>query len=131
MCCIYSQGTKTHATFSIISVDTIGLDISSLILNQNKRQQSGVNLVKLHNEILVQQTAKKFMASVLWEAKRILSVDYLHIDNTINSLYDCNLLDQLDGKVHAKTWFAAKNHIFHQDNAPGHNTSLANAKFNE
>ncbi|XP_076182871.1 histone-lysine N-methyltransferase SETMAR-like [Ptiloglossa arizonensis] len=46
--------------------------------------------------VRAQKSAKKVLASVFWDAKGILLVDYLQIGKTINSDYYSNLLDQLD-----------------------------------
>jgi histone-lysine N-methyltransferase SETMAR len=45
--------------------------------------------------VRVQKSAKKVLASVFWDAKGILFVDYLQTGKTINSEYYCNLLVQL------------------------------------
>lgn len=49
--------------------------------------------------VRVRKSAKKVMASVFWDAKGILFVDYLKTGKTINSEYYCNLLNQLKEKI--------------------------------
>ena len=53
------------------------------------------------------------MASVFWDAKEILLIDYLQKGKTINYEYYCSLLDQLNEKIREKkSRFAAqKNHF--------------------
>ena len=73
--------------------------------------------------VRVQKSAKKVLASVFWDAKGILFVDYLQSGKTINSDYYCNLLDQLDVKINEKRpGLQKKKIIFHQNNAPSHTT---------
>ena len=42
------------------------------------------------------------MATVFWDAKGVLLIDYLEKGTTINSEYYCNLLDQLHDKIREK-----------------------------
>ena len=62
------------------------------------------------------------MASIFWDAKGVLLIDYLEKGKTINSEYYCNLLDQLDKNIREKkTRFTEeKQSFFHQDNARVH-----------
>ena len=53
-------------------------------------------------QVKSQRSAKKVMASVFWDAKGILLIDYLQKGKTINSEYYCRLLDQLDEKIRVK-----------------------------
>jgi len=62
--------------------------------------------------IRVQKSAKKVMASVFWDAKGILLVDYLQTGKTINTEYYCNLLHQLDAKIREKRPGLQKKKIF-------------------
>lgn len=82
--------------------------------------------------VRVQKSAKKVLASVFWNAKGILFVDYLQTGKTINSDYYCNLLDQLDAKNREKRpGLQKKKIIFHQDNAPAHTAQKTIAKISE
>ena len=82
--------------------------------------------------VRVQKSAKKVMASVFWDAKGILLVDYLQTGKTINSEYYCNLLDQLNGKIREKRpGLQKKKILFHQDNAPCHKSILTMSKIHE
>jgi histone-lysine N-methyltransferase SETMAR len=66
-------------------------------------------------------SAGKVMASVFWDAKGILLIDYLEKGRTITGEYYANLLDQLDAKIQEKRpGLKKKKIIFHQDNAPAH-----------
>ena len=53
-------------------------------------------------QVKSQRSAKKVMASVFWDAKGILLIDYLQKGKAINSEYYCRLLDQLDEKIRVK-----------------------------
>jgi len=78
------------------------------------------------------KSSKKVMASVFWDAKEILLIDYLQTGRTITGEYYCSLLDQLDEKIRKKRpGLAKKKVIFHQDNAPAHKSLFAMAKFKE
>lgn len=82
--------------------------------------------------VRVRKSAKKVMASVFWDAKGILFVDYLQTGKTINSEYYCNLLDQLKEKIREKRpGLQKKKILFHQDNAPCHKSILTMAKIHE
>jgi hypothetical protein len=61
------------------------------------------------------------MASVFWDAERILFIDYLEKGKTITGEYYSNLLTRLDEKIREKRpSLQKKNIIFYQDNAPAH-----------
>lgn len=78
------------------------------------------------------KSSKKIMASVFWDAKGILLIDYLQTGKTITGEYYCSLLDQLDVKIREKRpGLQKKTILFHQDNAPAHKSVLAMAKFKE
>lgn len=82
--------------------------------------------------VKVQKSTKKVLASVFWDAKGILLVDYLKTGKTINSEYYSSLLDQLDQKILEKRpGLQKKKVIFHHDNAPPHKSVLTMAKINE
>lgn len=69
-------------------------------------------------------SANKVMASVFWDAKGIIMVDYLQRGKTINSDYYCELLRRLREALKIKRpGMLTKKVIFHQDNARPH-TSL-------
>ncbi|XP_014274434.1 histone-lysine N-methyltransferase SETMAR-like [Halyomorpha halys] len=72
------------------------------------------------------------MASVFWDAKGILLIDYLPTGQTITGQYYTNLLDQLQEKICEKRpGLARKKVIFHQDNARLHTSAIAMAKLYE
>lgn len=77
-------------------------------------------------------SAGKVMASVFWDAKGILLIDYLPKGRTITGEYYSNLLDQLDAKIRQKRpGLKKKKIIFHQDNAPVHKSALAMGKLRD
>jgi histone-lysine N-methyltransferase SETMAR len=78
------------------------------------------------------KSSKKIMASVFWDAKGILMIDYLQTGKTITGEYYCSLLDQLDVKIREKRpGLKKKKIIFHQDNAPAHKSALTISKLTE
>ncbi|KAF8794524.1 Mariner Mos1 transposase like protein [Argiope bruennichi] len=77
-------------------------------------------------------SARKVIATVFWDVKRILPLDYLERGRTINAEYYANLLDKLDSKVKEKRSHLAKMKvIFHQDNAFVLKTVIVMAKLHE
>lgn len=78
------------------------------------------------------KSAKKVMASIFWDAKGILMIDYLQTGKTITGEYYCSLLDQLDIKIREKRpGLTKKKIIYHQDNAPAHKSALTISKLTE
>jgi hypothetical protein len=58
------------------------------------------------------------LASVLWDARGIIFIDYLKQGHTINSEYKMALLERLNDEIKKKTApFEAKKVLFHHDNA--------------
>ena len=82
-------------------------------------------------QVKSERSAKKIMASIFWDAKGVLLIDYLEKGKTINSEYYCNLLDQLDKNIREKRPGLQKKIIFHQDNARVHTSFLTMVKLNE
>ena len=83
-------------------------------------------------QVKSERSAKKIMASIFWDAKGVLLIDYLEKGKTINSEYYCNLLDQLDKNIREKRpGLQKKTIIFHQDNARVHTSFLTMVKLNE
>lgn len=77
-------------------------------------------------------SAGKVMASIFWDAKGILLIDYLPKGQTITGVYYASLLDKLKQKVNEKRpGLAKKKIIFHQDNARPHTSVIAMAKIHE
>lgn len=77
-------------------------------------------------------SAGKVMASVFWDAKGILLIDYLEKGKTITGEYYANLLDRLDEEIRKRRpGLAKKKIIFHQDNAPAHKSVLAMGKLRD
>uniref|UniRef100_A0A034WT27 Histone-lysine N-methyltransferase SETMAR n=1 Tax=Bactrocera dorsalis TaxID=27457 RepID=A0A034WT27_BACDO len=72
------------------------------------------------------------MASVFWDARGILFVDYLQTGKAIISEYYCYLLDQLKEKIRKKRpGLEMEKTLFQQDNAPCHKSTLTMAKIHE
>lgn len=66
-------------------------------------------------------SAGKVMASVFWDSKGVIMVDYLTKGETINSAYYCTLLRRLRQEIQVKRpGLLRKKVLFHQDNARVH-----------
>lgn len=79
-----------------------------------------------------QQSAGKVMASVFWDVRGVIFIDYLEKGNTINSEYYIALLERLKAEIAKKRPHMAKKKIlFHQDNAPCHKSIKTMAKLHE
>lgn len=77
-------------------------------------------------------SAGKVMASVFWDAKGVLLIDYLPKGETITGRYYTNLLDRLIVKIREKRpGLAKKKILYHHDNAPVHTSGVASQKLTE
>ena len=80
--------------------------------NQNDRHFSGQQLVNL---------VQMIMASVFWDMKGVIFIDYLEKGKTINSDDYIELLKHFNSEIVKKRpHIVKKNNLFHQDNAPCH-----------
>lgn len=80
----------------------------------------------------VVKSAGKVMASVFWDSKGILMVDYLPKGQTITGQYYSNLLHQLREEIKRKRpGMLTKGVLFHQDNASAHTSAVAMAKIHQ
>ena len=72
------------------------------------------------------------MASVFWDAHRVIFIDYLEKGRTNTGAYYAALLDQLLNEIRKK-WphLKKKKIIFHDDNAPCHTSHISQAKKHE
>lgn len=72
------------------------------------------------------------MATVFWDAKGIIHIDYLKKNKTITGAYYAELLDRFDADLKEKRpGLARKKILFHQDNAPSHKSAVAMAKLHQ
>jgi len=72
------------------------------------------------------------MATVFWDAKGIIMIDYLEKGHTITALYYASLLDRLAAEIRDKRpALKRKAVLFLQDNAPAHKAALTMAKLHE
>lgn len=79
-----------------------------------------------------QQSAGKVLASIFWDAKGIIFIDYLEKGKTINSEYYMSLLTRLKEEIAAKRpHMNKKKLLFHHDNAPAHASKVTTQKLNE
>ena len=74
----------------------------------------------------VVSSAGKVMASVFWDTKGIVFIDYLQNGKTINGEYYAKLLRELPQAIKSK-WSGklTKGVLLHQDNAPAHKAQVA------
>ena len=77
-------------------------------------------------KVKVVSPAGKVMASVFWDAKGIVCIDYLQKGKTINGEYYAKLLRELRQAIKSKRLGKlTKGVLLHQDNAPGHKSLVA------
>ena len=72
-------------------------------------------------KLKTQPSAGKVMATVFWDAKGVIMLDFLSKRNTITGVYYANLLDQLRTAIHEKhRGKLSKGVLLHQDNESPH-----------
>jgi histone-lysine N-methyltransferase SETMAR len=77
-------------------------------------------------------SAGKVMASVFWDARGVIFIDYLQKGKSINGVYYANLLQRLSDEIKKKQPHLAKKKVsLHQDNSPVHTSVIAMAKIYE
>ena len=73
-------------------------------------------------------SAEKVAASVFWDAKGIVFIDYLQKRRTINGEYYANLLKEMRQVIKSKRpGKLTKGVLFHQNKAPAHESMVAMA----
>ena len=73
-----------------------------------------------------QSSAGKVVATVFWDAKGVIVLDFLPKRSTITGVYYANLLDQLRTAIHEKRWGKlSKGVLLQQDNARVHTCKVA------
>lgn len=74
----------------------------------------------------------KVMATVFWDARGIIFIDYLQKGKTINGEYYAALLQRLSEEIKTKRPHLAKKKVlFHHDNAPAHTSMIAMSKIHD
>lgn len=77
-------------------------------------------------------SAGKVMATVFWDSRGVVLIDYLEQGRTITGAYYSSLLDKLNDAIKVKRPHLAKKRVlFHQDNAPAHKSRVVAAKLEE
>ena len=77
-------------------------------------------------------SAGKVMATLFWDSRGVILIDYLQKGKTITGAYYASLLDKLKAELAEKRpHFQKKKILFHQDNAPSHTSAVAMAKIHE
>lgn len=72
------------------------------------------------------RSAGKIMASIFWDAKGVLLLDFLESGKTITGVYYAQLLHQLRENIKTKRrGMLTKGVVFHHDNAPAHTSAVA------
>lgn len=75
------------------------------------------------------KSAGKVMATIFWDSKGIILIDYLEKGKTITGQYYSELLDRFDGTLKEKRpHLSRKKVVFHHDNAPAHTSHIVVAK---
>ena len=73
-----------------------------------------------------QQSIRKVIASVFWDAYRVIFINYLEKGRRITRAYYAALLDRLVDEIRKKRpHLKKKKIIFHYDNAPSHTSNIA------
>lgn len=77
-------------------------------------------------------SAGKVMATIFWDAKGIILIDFLPPRKTITGQYYSGLLDRFDAKLkETRPHLAKKKVLFHHDNAPAHTSHIVAAKLHQ
>ena len=77
-------------------------------------------------------SARKVMATVFWDAKRIILIDYLRKGQIITGKYYATLLSRLHGKLQTeRPNLAHKKILFHRDHASTYTFAVLMAKLHE
>ena len=77
-------------------------------------------------KFMTQPSAGKVMATVFWDAKGVIMLDFLPKRSTITGVYYANLLDQLRTAIHEKRrGKLSKGVLLQQDNARVHTCKVA------
>lgn len=77
-------------------------------------------------------SAGKVMATVFWDAKGIILIDYLEKGKTITGVYYASLLSKLNDEIKIKRpHLKRKKVLFHHDNAPAHSSTVVHEKLDE
>ena len=72
------------------------------------------------------------MASVFWDRRRVIFIDYLQKGKTINVKYYAHLLQHLNNEIKKKWPHLSKNKVlFHQDNAAVHTSIITMVEINK
>ena len=77
------------------------------------------------------ESAGKVMATVFWDTRGIIHIDYLPSKQTINGDYYTALLVRFNTFKKKRSHLAKKKVLFHQNNARVHTCPAPMAKFNE
>lgn len=77
-------------------------------------------------------SANKIMATVFWDCRGIIHIDYLEKGKPITGKYYSELLSTFDTELRKKRPHLCKKKVlFHQDNAPAHKSVVATVKLHE
>lgn len=79
-----------------------------------------------------EKSAGKVLASVFWDSKGIIFIDYLEHGRTITDEYFVKLLDRLVKEIKKiRPHLSRKKILFLMDNAPAHKANVSNEKLEE
>ena len=74
----------------------------------------------------------KVTATIFWNSKEIILIEFLEKGRTTTSQYYSELLDQFEEKLkETRPHLAKKKVLFHHDNAPTHSSGIVAAKLHE
>ena len=96
---------------------------TSMILKQNSSSNSGSHVDHLAQSI--ERSVKKVMATVFWDSKGVVLVDFLEGKKIVTGVYYVEVLRKLRAKLAEKR--PGKLHreiLFHHDNALAHSSRI-------
>ena len=106
---------------------------TTILRNHMKGQNSGLNLVKLHQSVRKRKNRLgKLWLVFFWDAHGVIFIDYLEKERTISGAYYAALLDRLVDEIRKKRpHLKVKKIPFHDDTAPSHTSNITQAKKHE
>ncbi|XP_039303461.1 histone-lysine N-methyltransferase SETMAR-like [Solenopsis invicta] len=114
----------------MVTVDETWVHYHTLETKQQSKQWIAVG-EPTPKKAKVVLSAGKVMATVFWDSRGIIFIDYLVKGETINGEYYAALVDKLKAIIKKKRLHLAKKILFHQDKARVHTSIVALSKLNE
>ena len=117
--------SKDDFLLHLVTVDETWVHYCEPENNAQSRQRVGPGSPR-PKKFKTQQSAGKVMATVFWDTKGVIMLDFLPKRSTITGVYSANLLDQLRTAIHEKRrGKLSKGVLLQQDNARVHTCKVA------